>query len=59
MSGEEQGEEEIEETGPLEVKVINPPQEKSIETSYEEPDPWEFTKMTEEDIKEAEESRNA
>ncbi len=44
---------------PLLVKITNPPEEKEEDnTSWEEPDPWDF-KMSEKDIEEAEESRNA
>ncbi len=47
-----------EETIPLEVKITNQPKEQD-KTSWEVDDPWEFIEMSEEDIKEAEESRNA
>ncbi len=50
-----------EEILPIEVKVTNQPEIKEIKdnTSWEEEDPWAFTAMSEQDITEAEESRNA
>jgi len=56
MTEEKEQPEEI----PLKVEITNhQTSEIKDTTSWEETDPWDFTKMTEEDIKEAEESRNA
>ncbi len=45
----------------LKVEVTNQPIEKEIPdtTSWEEEDPWDDMAMSDNDIKEAEESRNA
>ncbi len=52
-------EEEKLEDKPLEI-IDKTPKEKPVDkTSWDEPDPWEFTKMSEKDIEEAEEARNA
>jgi len=62
---EENGDEQVTpneiEDATLKVEVTNQPKEKEEEdkTSWETEDEWDILKMTKEDIKQAEESRNA
>ncbi len=43
---------------PLEIIDKTPKEPEEDKTSWEEEDPWEIMKMSEQDIKEAEESRD-